>query len=281
MKSTKRKGIQALFTILKWVFLITFLVIALFPLIWLVINSFRTNYEYETAPLGLPLKLSFENYRNAIALTNLPRLFLNSVLVTIGSVVLNLLVTSLACFVLSRENFKGRNVIFTIITAGVLIPVISFMVPYFIMITKLGLYDHLITLVLIYAAVNLPVSVSLITSFMRAIPKELEEAAIIDGCNFNQRFTKIIFPLTQSGLATAGTFCFIYAWNDFLMAMLFTSSEASRTIQLGIRFFTSQFITDYTGMFAALVLTMLPSIVAYVFLHDKIISGMTAGAVKG
>ncbi len=281
MKSTKRKGVRILSTILKWVFLITFLVIALFPLAWLVINSFRTNYEYETAPLGLPSKLSFENYRNAIALTNLPRLFLNSVLVAIGSVVLNLLVTSLACFVLSRENFRGRNVIFTIITAGVLIPVISFMVPYFIMITRLGLYDHLITLVLIYAAVNLPVSVSLITSFMRAIPKELEEAAIIDGCNFNQRFTKIIFPLTQSGLATAGTFCFIYAWNDFLMAMLFTSSEASRTIQLGIRFFTSQFITDYTGMFASLVLTMLPSIVAYVFLHDKIISGMTAGAVKG
>jgi raffinose/stachyose/melibiose transport system permease protein len=281
MKSTMRKGSGILTKILKWAFLLATLLIALFPLVWLVINSFRTNYEYEIAPLGLPSKLSFENYKNAIALTNLPRLFLNSVLVALGSVALNLIVASLACFVLSREKFKGRDLISTIVTAGVLIPVISFMVPYFIMITRLGLYDHLVTLILIYAAVNLPVSVSLITSFMKAIPKELEEAAIIDGCSFNQRFIKIIFPLTQSGLATAGTFCFIYAWNDFLMAMLFTSSEASRTIQLGIRFFTSQFITDYTGMFAALVLTMLPSIIAYVFLHDKIISGMTTGAVKG
>lgn len=90
-----------------------------------------------------------------------------------------------------------------------------------------------------------------------------------------------MLPLSRSGLATAGTFCFIYAWNEFVMAMLFTSSTSSRTIQLGIRFFTSQFITDYTGMFAAIVLSMVPSIAAYVFLHDKIISGLTAGAVKG
>jgi len=268
-------------TALKWLVLMFFLAMALLPFVWLIINSFRTNFELETSPLGLPSKLSFENYRNAIATANLGRLFLNSVLTAIGAVFLNLAVSSLAGFVLSRECFKGRDTILTVITAGVLIPIISFMVPYFMMITRVGLYDKLLSLILLYAAVNLPVSVSLITSFMKAIPRELEEAAIIDGCSFNQRFTKIIFPLARSGLATAGTFCFIYAWNDFVMAMLFTSSVSSRTIQLGIRFFTSQFITDYTGMFAAIVLSMLPSVLVYIFLHDKIISGLTAGAVKG
>jgi len=265
----------------KWAALAFFLLAALLPLFWLVINSFRTNLELETSPLGLPTRLSLENYGNAIVTGDLGRLLLNSVIAAIGSVSLNLIVASMASFILSREKFRGRDAIYTIATAGVLIPIVSFMVPYFWMITKTGLYDKLVSLILTYAAINLPVSISLITTFMRAIPKELEEAAIIDGCGFNQRFAKIIFPLSRSGLATAGTFCFIYAWNEFVMAMLFTSSVSSRTIQLGIRYFTSQFITDYTGMFAAIVLSIIPSILVYVFLHDKIISGLTAGAVKG
>ena len=266
---------------LKWLVLFFFLAVALLPLLWLVLNSFRTNLELETSPFGLPAKLSFENYRNAIVMGDLGRLLLNSVIAAAGSVALNLIVASMGGFILSREKFRGRDLIFTVITAGVLIPIISFMVPYFWMITKTGLYDKLISLILTYAAINIPVSVALITTFMRAIPKELEEAATIDGCGFNQRFTKIIFPLSRSGLATAGTFCFIYAWNEFVMAMLFTSSVSSRTIQLGIRYFTSQFITDYTGMFAAIVLSIIPSVLVYVVLHDKIISGLTAGAVKG
>ena len=280
MKMNKNAAGIAL-AILRWTVLIVFLAIALLPLAWLILSSFKTNIELETSPFGLPAKLVVENYRNAIVTADLPRLFMNSVIVAAGAVFLNLLVASLAGFALSREDFKGRDVILTIVTAGVLIPIISFMVPYFMLITRTGLYDKLLSLVLVYAAINLPVSVSLITSFMKAIPKELEEAAIIDGCSFNQRFTKVIFPLARSGLATAGTFCFIYAWNEFIMAMLFTSSVSSRTIQLGIRYFTSQFITDYTGMFAAIVLSMVPSVLVYVFLHNKIISGLTAGAVKG
>jgi raffinose/stachyose/melibiose transport system permease protein len=276
-----KKALGAAGSILKWVVLIFFLAVALLPFVWLLVNSFKTNFELETAPLALPSRISFENYRNALATAELPRLFVNSVLVSIGAVALNLIIAAMGGFVLARESFKGRDLIFTIVTAGVLIPIISFMVPYFMLITRAGLYDKLLSLVLVYAAINLPVSVSLITSFMRSIPKELEEAAIIDGCGFNQRFTKIIFPLARSGLATAGTFCFIYAWNDFIMAMLFTSSVSSRTIQLGIKFFTSQFITDYTSMFAAIILSMIPSVGAYIFLHNKIISGLTAGAVKG
>jgi raffinose/stachyose/melibiose transport system permease protein len=279
MNGKKNLGVAG--KILKWVVLLFFLAVALLPFIWLLLNSFKTNFELETAPLALPSRISFENYANALAMAELPRLFVNSILVSIGAVALNLIIAAMAGFVLSRETFKGREVIFTVVTAGVLIPIISFMVPYFMIITRVGLYDKLLSLVLVYAAINLPVSVSLITSFMRSIPKELEEAAIIDGCGFNQRFTKIIFPLARSGLATAGTFCFIYAWNDFIMAMLFTSSISSRTIQLGIKFFTSQFITDYTGMFAAIILSMIPSVGAYIFLHNKIISGLTAGAVKG
>jgi raffinose/stachyose/melibiose transport system permease protein len=265
----------------KWAFLLLMLAVALLPLLWLLANSFRTNLELQVSPFGLPATLSLENYRNAMAMADLPRLFANSMVVAIGAVALNIAVSSMAGFVLAREAFKGRAAIHTLLTAGILVPIISFMVPYFTLVTKTGLYDKLAALVLVDAAINIPVSIFLVTSFMASIPKELEEAAIIDGCGFAGRFAKIIFPLSRSGLVTAGTFCFIYAWNEFIMAMLLTSSLSSRTIQLGIRFFTSQFITDYTGMFAAITLSIVPSVAVYAFLHDKIIAGLTAGAVKG
>ena len=281
MKKATRTPRGAAALALKWLILLFFLAIALLPLVWLLLNSFKTNLEIQTSPFSLPARPAFENYANAVAMADLPRLFANSVVVAVGTVVLNLLVSSMAGFVLAREVFRGREALRTVLEAGVLVPIIAFMVPYFTLVTRLGIYDRLLTLVLVYASVNIPVSIFLVTSFMRSIPRELEEAAIIDGCGFLQRFTKVIFPLSRSGLVTAGTFCFIYAWNDFLMAMLLTSSVASRTIQLGIRFFTSQFITDYAGMFAAIVFSILPSVLAYVFLHNKIIAGLTAGAVKG
>jgi raffinose/stachyose/melibiose transport system permease protein len=267
--------------VLKWLFLGFFLIVSLLPLAWLVNNSLKTNLELESAPFALPARPNLSNYATALATADLPRLFLNSVAVVACAVSLNLCVASLASFALAREAFRGRGAIQTTLTAGVLVPLIAFMVPYFTLMTRAGLYDKLGALVLVYAATNIPVSVSLISSFMRTVPKELEEAAIIDGCGFFGRFWKVVLPLSRSGLVTAGTFCFIYAWNEFVMAMLLTSSLSSRTIQLGIRFFTSQFVTDYAGMFAAIVLSIIPTVVAYVFLHDKIVAGLTAGAVKG
>jgi len=225
--------------------------------------------------------MEWSNYGNALKMANLPALFLHSIYVAFGAVFLNLLVTSLAGFVLSREQFRGRELVYTLLTAGVLVPIISFMVPYFTLITRVKLYDNLIALIIVYASINIPVSIFLVTAFMRSIPKEMEEAAVIDGCTFVQRYTRIVLPLAQTGLVTAGTFCFIYAWNEFIMALLLTSSSSSRTLQLGIRCFTSQFVTDYTSMYAAIMISIIPSIALYTMLHNRIISGLTAGAVKG
>jgi raffinose/stachyose/melibiose transport system permease protein len=277
----KHSALWGLGNTLKWILLLTLLALALLPLIWLFISSLRTNLELQVSPFGLPEKMQWSNYRNALTMASLPRLLFNSVFVAAFAVILNMLVTSMAGFILSREHFKGRDIVYTVLTAGVLVPVISFMVPYFSLITHAGLYNSLSALILVYTAVNIPVSIFLVTAFMKSIPKELEEAAIIDGCGFLKRFTKIILPLSRSGLVTAGTFCFIYSWNEFLMAMLLTSSIEARTIQLGIKFFSSQFITDYSSMYAAVVITIIPSVVGYVFLHDKIIGGLTAGGVKG
>lgn len=266
---------------IKWIFLIFLLLAALLPLCWLFINSFRTNLELQVSPFGWPEKIQLGNYVKALQMANLPRLLVNSLVTASSAVLLNIIITSMAAFVLSRELFRGRDILHTILVSGVLIPVIAFLVPYFTLVTRIKLYNTLLALILVYGAVNIPVSIFLITAFMKSIPKELEEAAIIDGCGFIRRFRRLIFPLSRSGVATAGTFCFIYAWNDFINAMLLTSGIEARTIQLGIKFFTSQFITDYTSMYAAIIITIIPSVAAYICFHEKIIGGLTAGAVKG
>lgn len=267
--------------LLKWLYLLFFLIMTLLPLVWLLISSFKSNFEFETQPFALPAVWQIQNYLNAMRMAGLPRLFLNSVIVAALTTIVNTIITSMGAFVIARENFRFKNVLLTIILSGILIPIIALMVPYFKIVNMLNIYDSLIGLVITYSAINIPISVFLLHGFMLSIPKELEEAAVIDGCHFTQRFTKIIFPLSKSGLVTAGTFLFVYCWNEFTYAMLLTSSESSRTLQLGIRFFKSQFVTDYTSMLAAIVITMVPTILVYIFLHEKIISGLTQGAVKG
>lgn len=274
-------AVTILLNILKWIVLGFFFVVSVVPLVWLLLCSFKTTGEIQISPFRLPEVWQFVNYANAVKEAKLFSLFGNSVLVAIMAVGLNLLVTSMAAFAISRQKFPGHSVLMTIFTAGILVPIISFMVPYYLLIRSIGLYDNLIALGLTYAAINIPISMFLITSFMDSIPFELEEAAVIDGCNFFQRYTRVVGPLSRTGLVTSGTLCFIWSWNEFIMALLMTSSESSRTLQLGIRFFTSQFVTDLGGMYAAIVIAVVPSILIYILLHNMIISGLTAGAVKG
>jgi len=268
-------------TIIKWVFLLFFFAVAVLPLLWLIMTSFKTEAEFSTFPLNLPHIWQFQNYIEAIHVARMDILLMNSIIISIAATLLNLIITSMAGFVISRESFPFRNSISNILVAGVLMPIVAFMVPYLTLIRTLGLYNTRMALIVTYAAINIPISFFLIKSFMTGIPRELEEAAIIDGCTFSQRYTKVILPLSRSGLVTAGTLTFIWAWNEFIYALLLTSSSQVRTIQLGISFFSTQFRSNYPAMYAAIVLAMIPSILVYVFFHNKIISGLTAGAVKG
>ncbi len=275
------KPVEYFFQGLKWSVLGFFLLFTLVPLIWLFISSFKTNLELQMQPFALPDVWQFQNYINAVQISGLPRLFLNSVFVSTVSTAIAMLVTSMAAFVFAREKFPLQQTLMNLIIAGVLVPIVGLMAPYFRLTNRIGLYDNLWALVLTYAAINIPISTFLLHGFMRTIPKELEEAVVIDGASFFQRYWRIILPLSRVGIVTAGTFVFLFSWNEFIYALLLTSSMKARTLQLGIRFFTSQFFTDYTSMFAAIVLTIIPSILVYVFLHEKIIKGLAAGAVKG
>jgi len=247
MRKTTSPAVDVLAKTGKWIVLVFFLIITFIPLLWLVISSFKTNLELINKPFLLPKVWQIQNYINAFQLSDLHLLFLHSIIVSVFATALNIFVASMASYALSRFRFGLNNVILSIILAGVLIPIIALMVPYFQLISKIGIYDSLWALILTYAAINLPISVFLIHGFMGTVPKELEEAGLIDGCSFWQRYARIVFPLSRLGVVTAGTFVFLYAWNEFIYALLLTSSVRARTLQLGIRFFKSQFRAEYTS----------------------------------
>tara|TARA_Y100000389_G_scaffold109914_1_gene107009 strand:+ start:2357 stop:3211 length:855 start_codon:yes stop_codon:yes gene_type:complete len=267
--------------IFKWVIIISFVFYAVFPFLWLVLASLKTNAELLNNPFTLPEVFQFKNYSNAIQEAGLGKLIINSLIISTSATFLNILFSSMCAFAIARHTFWGNNVLFLMITAGILVPLNALIIPYFAIINFLNLYDTRIGLILVYCAVGLPVSTFILTEFFKSIPKEIEEASFLDGCNFAARYFKIMLPLALPGLATAGTFQFILCWNEFIYAMLLTSSTDIRTIQFGISYFTNQFFSDYVGMFAAVVISIIPSIAVFVLFQEKVINGLTAGSVKG
>ena len=267
--------------IFKWVIIISFVFYAVFPFLWLVLASLETNAELLNNPFTLPEVFQFKNYSNAIEEAGLGKLIINSLIISTSATFLNILFSSMCAFAIARHTFWGNNVLFLMITAGILVPLNALIIPYFAIINFLNLYDTRIGLIIVYCAVGLPVSTFILTEFFKSIPKEIEEASYLDGCNFAARYFKIMLPLALPGLATAGTFQFILCWNEFIYAMLLTSSTDIRTIQFGISYFTNQFFSDYVGMFAAVVISIIPSITVFILFQEKVINGLTAGSVKG
>lgn len=278
-KKTKLSG--KILTVIKWIIMLFFAAYTLFPLIWLFITSLKTNAEYFASPFSLPAVPQISNYINAIKQANLGQMIFNSVTVAIVATLLNILIAAMASYAISRFKFRGREIIFALFSAGIMVPLNAMMVPYYTIFSKGGLLDSLNALRILYAAIGIPISTFIIRGFMDSFPVEIEEAAYVDGCGFFGRFFKIVLPLTKTGLVTAATFQFLTCWNEFVYANLLTSSPATKTIQIGIRYFTNQFTTDYVSMYAAIVIAIVPSIVIYMLFQEQIISGLTAGAVKG
>lgn len=265
----------------KWIIIIIFVIYAVFPFLWLVLTSLKTNAELLDNPFSLPNKFQFKNYKEAVSSAGLGQLILNSLIISSIATFINIIFSSMFAYSISRHNFFGGNFLFLMVVSGILVPLNALIIPYFAIINYLNLYDTRIGLILVYCAVGLPVSIYILTEFFKSIPKEIEEAAVVDGCNFLQRYIKIMLPLSVPGLMTAGTFQFILCWNEFIYAMLLTSSKNIRTIQFGISYFTNEFFSDYVSMFAAIVISIIPSIAVFILFQERVITGLTAGAVKG
>jgi len=275
------RNITIAFSFIKYSTLLFFAVVGLFPALWVLISSFKTNQTILASALSLPTALHWENYVSAMQVTGLPRAFLNSIIVATLAVVLNAIIALLAAYVLARFRFRLNTALTIMFSLGILVPINSAVVPIKFIMLKLKLDNSLIGLIVLYAALGLPVSILILKSFLLSIPVQLEEAARIDGAGYWKIFFAVIFPLSQGGLVTVMILQFIFCWNEFLFATLLISTETKRTLQIAINFFIGKFSFDYGGLFAAMVIAIIPAIIVFILFQKKVISGLTAGAIKG
>ncbi len=261
---------------------LAFLVIAsVGPLVWIIMSSFKSNKEILSNAFALPVSISFKAYKAALDLSPIFKFYGNSLIVAVGSTLLNVLVISMAAYILARCQFKGKTLLTLLLASSLLIPTAALLMPIYTITTKIGLFDTKTGLVFVYAALGLPTSLFIIKSYFQGIPTELEEAAYLDGAGFVRTYFTIIFPLAKSGLATAAILQFLTSWNEFMFALILTKSESARTLPLALSYFTSQFSFNYTAMFAALTMVIVPSILIYTLLQEQVTDSMVAGSIKG
>lgn len=266
--------------ILLSLFLICVLIIMILPFAWLIISSFRPNTELFREPFAVPRHLSFQNYVSVFKSQPILLYFGNTVVVAVCATFLCSFVSVLASYAFMYA-FPAATKVAAFLAIGLFIPTNAFLVPYYVMITKIGLYDSAMGIMFVYAGINLPQSLMIIKGYMGSIPKTILEAADIDGASSHMILRKIVLPISVPGIVTACIFIIINCWNELLFANLLSQSDVSRTIQVAIRSFLTTFSANYAHAFAAMVISILPTIIIYAFLTDKIIGGMTAGAVKG
>lgn len=270
-----------LWKIFRFVFLGFMALISVGPLVWIVMSSFKSNKEILSSAFALPTSLSFNGYKAALDLAPIFKFYGNSVVISFTSTLLNILIVSMAAYVLARYTFKGSTFITLLLSASLLVPTSALLMPIYKIMMGIGMFDTRSGLVLVYAALGLPTSLFVFKSYFQGIPKELEEAAYIDGAGFYRTFFVIVFPLAKLGLATGAILQFLTSWNEFMFGLVLTKSTEVRTLPLALNYFTSQFSFNYTAMFAALTMVILPSIVIYVLLQEQVTTSMVAGSVKG
>ena len=255
--------------------------ISITPFIFMVLNSFKEKFEMLTKGVfTLPDTLYLDNYAEVIS-GKFAGFFVNSVIVLAISLILLLLVAACASYPLSRFKFKLNGPIYALIVACMSIPVHVTLIPIFKMTRSMGLYDTIWALIGPYVAMGVPISVFILTGFMKGIPKEIEESAEIDGCNKIQMFFKMILPLSKPGLSTLAIYNGVNMWNEFSFAYTLTQSSENRTLPLAVWEFRGRYSMNTPMIMAVLVLTLLPMLIMFIFAQDKLIKGMTAGAVKG
>ncbi len=262
------------------VFLWAVFLVMIVPFVWLLLSSLRPNAELFKDPFSIPQTLSFGNYQSVLSTHPMFLYLYNTVFVTAFATLIDVVVAVMAGYgCLHRFRLQKRALF--ILSVGLFIPTNVFLVPYYIFINRIGLYDNLWGIVIIYAGINLPVSIMVIRGYMETIPLELLESARIDGASSGATLTRIVLPISVPGIVTACVFAVIHCWNELLFANIINQSNRSRTMQVAIRSFLTTFEANYAHAFAAMVLAILPTIAVYALLTNSIISGMTAGAVKG
>jgi ABC-type glycerol-3-phosphate transport system permease component len=268
--------------------LFSYAVIVVYPMFWLFYSSLKSDQEIFLRPFELPklAGLHWENFSHAWVQGNFRTYFLNSVLMTFSTVIVTTLLSAMTAYALSRFRFFGVRAIYFYFLAGLMIPIQLAIVPLFFEMKGMGLLNDRFGLFLVYLAFGFPFSVFVLTGFFKSLPASLHEAALLDGATEAQAFWHVMLPMARPGLITVSIFLFLGNWNEFFVAFMLLSGRASdaiRTLPLGLAKITivSNYRSDWGIAFAGLVLMMLPTLIAYIFLQKHLTKGITAGAVKG
>ena len=278
-KKSKRKSIIA-WTV-AFILAIGAAIVSFMPFVFMVLNSFKEKFEMLTKGVfQLPDKLNWSNYTEVLT-GGFGNYFKNSVIVLAISLILLLFISACASYPLARFKFKMAQPIYAIIVACMSIPVHITLIPVFKMSKSTGLYDTIWSLIGPYIAFAVPISVFILASFMKEIPREIEESAEIDGCGKIQMFFSMILPLSKPGMATLAIYNGVNMWNEFSFANTLTQSAQNRTLPLAIWEFQGQYSMNTPMIMAVLTLTLLPMVIMFIVFQDKLVKGMTAGAVKG
>ena len=278
MKTNTAKNLPL--RVLKQIILILFALIVLYPIFFVFITSFKSNFDVISNPFGMST-FQPENYMEAWQVGKSGDYFLNSVYVTAITLIIQMVVIVLASYSFAKLKPWGHKVLFILFLTGLFITTEMVTVPNFSTMKNLGLMDTKISLILPYVSTGIALATYIATNYISSLPKELDEAAIIDGCNIVQLLTKIALPLMRPILATIFIFNFQGAWSEFYWALIMIRSEENKTLQLGLMNFQSQFNTDYGVLTAGLVIATLPILIIYLKFSSQFIGGMTVGAVKG
>ena len=265
-----------------FVLLIIWAVIQIYPLLWLLLFSFKNNTEiFGGNVLGLPHVWQFKNYSTAVMSGNVGVYFLNSALVTVVTIAVSSVLIATTSYAIVRMKWKLSKVTLTVFLLGMMIPIHAALLPLFVILKNLHLLNTYLALIIPYIAFALPMGIFILTGFLYSIPRDLEEAACIDGCNIYQAFLKIIMPLLKPGLATVAIFTYLSTWNELMFANTFINSESMKTITVGILSLSGQYTTDWGPIGAGLMIATVPTLVIYILLSDQVQKSLIVGAVKG
>jgi raffinose/stachyose/melibiose transport system permease protein len=260
---------------------LVWLAVTTLPFLFVIVTSLKSQEEsFSGSVWALPQRIDFSQYESVLQGPFLTYLR-NSLFVVGVSVLLIVLLSSMAAYAFARLDFPFGKSLFGLVVAAMIVPIHATLVPIYLLIRNIGLYDTAFALIGPYVAFSLPISIFILTEFMRQIPRELEEAACLDGCGPLTIFWRIYFPLSTPGLATVAIYNAVALWNEFIFAYVLTSTPSHRTLPLAIWDFQGQYSSNVPGMLAVVTLTSLPLIAVYAFGQERVIKGMMAGSLKG
>jgi raffinose/stachyose/melibiose transport system permease protein len=257
-----------------------FAISAVLPLLFMVFNAFRTEADWDRDKIGLPTTASFGAFERAWTGANIGVYFRNSAIVTLSTVALTVVCATLAGYSFGKIRWRLRGTVYFFVLAWLAIPPLLLMVPIYVEMVQLGLLDTYGCVILLYTALNLPFNVYLMTQFFRSLPDELLEAARMDGAGIHRIFVRVLLPLTKPALATLVIFNVLWAWNEFLFALILLQTDDVKTLTVGVLQLQSRFVTDYPALMAGLLITSLPVIGAYLIFQRHLVRGIIAGAAK-